>query len=169
MDAGVGLVVGWATAILFACLFVSRGRSSARSMPIVLGLRSVPIVAVLPAPHLAVRSESGWDSHHRCDRCVRAESGPGPSRLRDIPEDLLLITLAYNDSAVVLLRKVRLPTALPSICAALRVSAPLALIGALLADGSRRGRAWDISCSPRRRSRSTASCGRPPPSRPRWP
>jgi ABC-type nitrate/sulfonate/bicarbonate transport system permease component len=96
--------------------------------------RSVPIIAVLPILTLLFgRNLTGTI-------VIVAIVVFAPSLvlvldgLRAAPDDLLALTIAYNASPSMLLRKVRVPTALPSMFAALRIACPLAFIGALLAE-----------------------------------
>jgi ABC-type nitrate/sulfonate/bicarbonate transport system permease component len=54
--------------------------------------------------------------------------------LRWAPRDSLDLCRAYGASHVTTLRKVQVPNALPALLASLRIAAPLALVGALLAE-----------------------------------
>jgi ABC-type nitrate/sulfonate/bicarbonate transport system permease component len=54
--------------------------------------------------------------------------------LRSTPREAIDLCHAYGASAGQTLRKVQLPVALPALFASLRIAAPLALIGALLAE-----------------------------------
>jgi ABC-type nitrate/sulfonate/bicarbonate transport system permease component len=54
--------------------------------------------------------------------------------LRTAPKAAVDLCHAYGADAVTTLRKVQVPTALPALFASLRIAAPLALIGALLAE-----------------------------------
>jgi ABC-type nitrate/sulfonate/bicarbonate transport system permease component len=54
--------------------------------------------------------------------------------LRATPQDSLDLLRAYGASPVHTLLKVKVPSALPSLFASLRIAAPLALVGALLAE-----------------------------------
>ena len=54
--------------------------------------------------------------------------------LRAVPRESLDLMRAYGASRRTTLRKVQFPSALPALFASLRIAAPLALIGALLAE-----------------------------------
>lgn len=54
--------------------------------------------------------------------------------LRSTPREAVDLCHAYGATAGQTLRKVQLPVALPALFASLRIAAPLALIGALLAE-----------------------------------
>jgi ABC-type nitrate/sulfonate/bicarbonate transport system permease component len=54
--------------------------------------------------------------------------------LRAVPASSFDLMRAYGASPYATLRRVQLPSALPSLFAAMRVAAPLALVGALLAE-----------------------------------
>ena len=54
--------------------------------------------------------------------------------LRATPQASIDLCQAYGGSRATTMRKVQLPSALPAVFASLRIAAPLALIGALLAE-----------------------------------
>jgi ABC-type nitrate/sulfonate/bicarbonate transport system permease component len=54
--------------------------------------------------------------------------------LRATPQASIDLFQAYGASQLTTLRKVQLPSALPAVFASLRIAAPLALVGALLAE-----------------------------------
>jgi ABC-type nitrate/sulfonate/bicarbonate transport system permease component len=54
--------------------------------------------------------------------------------LRSAPKAAIDLCHAYGADARTTLRKVQIPTALPALFASLRIAAPLALVGALLAE-----------------------------------
>jgi ABC-type nitrate/sulfonate/bicarbonate transport system permease component len=54
--------------------------------------------------------------------------------LRSAPKAAIDLCHAYGADATTTLRKVQIPTALPALFASLRIAAPLALVGALLAE-----------------------------------
>ena len=98
-------------------------------------LRSVPLVAMTPIIALIFGRGLRVGHDHRRHRHVLP--GPGErvvglaERRRKAALDLCQ---AYGASPVTTLRKVQVPTALPALFASLRIAAPLAIIGALLAE-----------------------------------
>ncbi len=134
VDAGIGLVMGWTVAIALACSFVLWPTVERTLMPLALALRSVPILAVLPALTLTF----GRGLTGTVVIVMIIVFFPTLvivlQALRSVPPDLVAVARAYNSSALTLLRKVRLPLALPAVFASLRIACPGALLGALLAE-----------------------------------
>jgi ABC-type nitrate/sulfonate/bicarbonate transport system permease component len=103
-------------------------------MPIALVLRSVPLVAMAPVITLV------------CGRGLLSVAVIGgivcffPALvnmaygLRSAAKSSLDLMRVYGASKVTTLRKVLIPSAMPSIFAALRINVPAAIIGALLAE-----------------------------------
>lgn len=133
--AGTGFLVGLLVAIAGAVTFrISRGIESAL-MPFATLLRSVPLVAMAPVIFLIAGSGS--------DISVAIIGGivvlfPAlvtiAFGLRAASPQMLDVVSVYGGSIVTAVRKVALPGALPSLFAAIRVSVPGAITGALLAE-----------------------------------
>ena len=134
-DAGVGLLAGASVARARRALrSTCRRRPSQTFMPLAIVLRSVPLV--------------GDDADHRVDLRARPVSVTVIAgivtffpvlvnvslALRSAPKAALDLCQAYGASPVTTLRKVQVPTALPALFASLRIAAPLAIIGAQLAE-----------------------------------
>jgi sulfonate transport system permease protein len=134
LDAGVGLLVGWVLAIGLACAFVLSPTVERVVMPVALAFRSVPILAVLPLLTLIF----GRDLLGTIVIVLIIVFFPTLvlvlQALRSVPADLVAVSHAYNASSATLLRKVRMPLALPSMFASLRIACPSAVLGALLAE-----------------------------------
>jgi ABC-type nitrate/sulfonate/bicarbonate transport system permease component len=103
-------------------------------MPMAMVLRSVPLVAMTPLIVLVF----GRDL-----RAVTVIAGivtffptlvNVTLALRWTPQESLDLCRAYGASPFTTLRKVQVPNALPALLASLRIAAPLALVGALLAE-----------------------------------
>jgi ABC-type nitrate/sulfonate/bicarbonate transport system permease component len=103
-------------------------------MPMAMVLRSVPLVAMTPLIVLVF----GRDL-----RAVTVIAGivtffptlvNVTLALRWTPQESLDLCRAYGASPVETLRRVQVPNALPALLASLRIAAPLALVGALLAE-----------------------------------
>jgi ABC-type nitrate/sulfonate/bicarbonate transport system permease component len=133
-DAGLGLVFGTIIAIVAAIAF-NLWRSVERTfMPIAMVLRSVPLVAMTPVLALV------FGRNLRTVTVVASVVTFFPTlvnftlALRATPKESIDLMRAYGASRYETLRKVQIPNALPALFASLRVAAPLALVGALLAE-----------------------------------
>jgi ABC-type nitrate/sulfonate/bicarbonate transport system permease component len=134
VDAGVGFVVGLAIAFAVAVLFVLSQTVEAAFLPIAMVIRSVPLVAMTPVITLVFgRGLLGTT-------VVSGIVVFFPSLvimvfgLRSAPRQAADLCRAYGGSPLMTLRKVAVPSALPSIFASARIAVPGALIGALLAE-----------------------------------
>jgi ABC-type nitrate/sulfonate/bicarbonate transport system permease component len=133
-DALLGLVAGTIAAIACAIAFYMSQTASSIFMPLAMVLRSVPLVAMTPLivgifgrNLLAVTIISGIVTFFpTLVNMIVA--------LRGTPRESLDLCRAYGASAPATLRKVQIPSALPSLFASLRIAAPLSLVGALLAE-----------------------------------
>ena len=133
-DASVGLLAGTVAAVIFAIIFNLRRSVEQSFMPIAMVLRSVPLVAMTPLIALVFG---------RGLMCVTIVAGivtffptlvNVTLALRATPQASIDLSRAYGASRVTMLRKVQIPSSLPALFASLRVSAPLALVGAVLAE-----------------------------------
>ena len=133
--AGIGFAVGLAIAIIGAVLFrISRGIETAL-MPFATLLRSVPLVAL--APVIFVVFGLGTDTSVAViggivvlfPALVTIAFG-----LRSASQQMLDVVSVYGGSVFTAVRKVALPGALPSLFAAIRISVPGAITGALLSE-----------------------------------
>lgn len=130
-----GFVVGLVVAILGAILFrISKGAESAL-MPVAMLLRSVPLIALAPVIILIF----GFGS----EASVAVIGGivvlfPALVTmvfgLKAASPQMLDVVSVYGGSTLTAVRKVALPGALPSLFAAIRVSVPGAITGALLTE-----------------------------------
>ncbi len=133
-DVVLGMAAGSTVALFFALVFNLRRSVEQAAMPIAMALRSVPLVAMVPLIALVFgRGIAG----------VMVIGGivtffptlvNVTLALRATPRASLDLFRAYGASDVTTLRKVQFPTALPAVFASLRIAAPLALVGALLAE-----------------------------------
>lgn len=133
-DAAVGLVVGTAAALASAIVFNLRRTIEQTFMPMAMVLRSVPLVAMTPLIALIFgRGLMGVT-------VIAAIVTFFPTlvnvtlALRSTPQASIDLFRAYGAGPLTTLRKVQFPSALPAVFASLRIAAPLALIGALLAE-----------------------------------
>jgi ABC-type nitrate/sulfonate/bicarbonate transport system permease component len=133
-DAVVGLVAGTVAALTGAILFNLRRGVEQTFMPVAMVLQSVPLVALTPLIALmfgrgllATTIIAGIVTFFPVLVNVNLA-------LRGVPKDSVDLLHAYGATKWVTLRKVQFPCALPALFASLRIAAPLALIGALLAE-----------------------------------
>lgn len=133
-DAGIGLLAGSLSAVLVAVAFTLWRSVEQTLLPLAMVLRSVPLVAMTPL--IAVIFGRGLAG-------VAVVAGIVtffPTlvnltlALRSTPQEAVDLCHAYGASAAQTLRKVQLPVALPALFSSLRIAAPLALVGALLAE-----------------------------------
>ena len=133
-DAFVGLAAGTIAAVVFAIIFNLRRSVEQTFMPIAMVLRSVPLVAMTPLIALVFG---------RGLMCVTIVAGivtffptlvNVTLALRATPQASIDLSRAYGASRLTMLRKVQIPSSLPALFASLRVAAPLALVGAVLAE-----------------------------------
>ena len=133
--AVTGFLVGLVVAIVGAILFrVSRGIESAL-MPFATLLRSVPLIAM--APVIILIFGFGTDTSVAViggivvlfPALVTIVFG-----LKSASPQMIDVVSVYGGGVLTAVRKVALPSALPSLFAAIRISVPGAVTGALLAE-----------------------------------
>jgi ABC-type nitrate/sulfonate/bicarbonate transport system permease component len=134
LDAVIGLVGGAVAALIAAVGFTLWRGVEQTLLPIAMALRAVPLVAMTPLIALifgrgllAVTIIAGIVTFFPVLVNVSLA-------LRAVPRSALDLMRAYGASPYATLWRVQLPGALPALFAALRVAAPLALVGALLAE-----------------------------------
>jgi len=133
-DAGIGLVLGPTVAVGTAILFNLSKTAERTIMPIAMVLRSVPVVALAPVIVIVF----GRDL--RTVAIISSIVTFFPTlvnvtlALRSTATESIDLMRAYGASRWDTLRKVQFPNAFPALFASLRVAAPLALVGALLAE-----------------------------------
>jgi ABC-type nitrate/sulfonate/bicarbonate transport system permease component len=134
LDAGIGFVAGLTAATLLATGMVLSKGVEAASMPVVMLVRTVPLVAL--APIITLIFGNGF-------ACVAVMSGivvlfPAlvtiAFGLRSVTPQMRDVVHVYGGSSLDVLRRVAYPTALPSVFAAIRISVPGAITGALIAE-----------------------------------
>ncbi|MCU1378540.1 MAG: binding-protein-dependent transport system inner rane component [Acidimicrobiales bacterium] len=133
-DAFLGLLFGTVAAVACAVVFNLSRTLQQLFMPIAMVLRSVPLVAMTPLIVLifgrgltAVTVISGIVTFFPTLVNVALA-------LKATPKESIDLLRAYGASPLSTLLKVQLPSSLPALFASLRIAAPLALVGALLAE-----------------------------------
>jgi ABC-type nitrate/sulfonate/bicarbonate transport system permease component len=139
-DAGIGLIAGTVAAVFCAVIFNLARSVEQTVLPIALVLSSVPLVAMTPLIALifgrglmGVTVIAGIVTFFPTLVNVTLA-------LRRTPEASIDLCHAYGAGPLLTLRKVQFPSALPALFASLRIAAPLALVGALLAEWLATGR-----------------------------
>ncbi len=133
-DALLGLAGGTVAAVGAALGFHLWRLASQAFMPVAMTLRSVPLVAMTPLivgvfgrNLLAVTVIAGIVTFFPTLVNVTLA-------LNGAPREAIDMCRAYGATPRTTLVKVQVPTALPALFASLRIAAPLALVGALLAE-----------------------------------
>jgi ABC-type nitrate/sulfonate/bicarbonate transport system permease component len=133
-DAMLGLFSGAIAGLLCAVVFNLARSVEQAVMPVALAFSAVPLVAMTPLIALifgrglmAVTVIAGIVTFFPVLVNVTLA-------LRSAPAASVDLCTAYGGSQYVTMRKVQFPHAMPALFAALRMAAPLALIGALLAE-----------------------------------
>jgi ABC-type nitrate/sulfonate/bicarbonate transport system permease component len=134
VHAGTGYAAGLIAGVAVAALFVLLPALELALSPLMIALRSVPIIALIPV--LLVLVGRGLPGVIVITTIVTffptlANVQQGLTR---VPADALLLLRSYDASAAVVLWRLRLPTALPAIFASARIAAPAAVLGATLAE-----------------------------------
>jgi ABC-type nitrate/sulfonate/bicarbonate transport system permease component len=134
LDALIGFLAGLAAATALATGMVLSKGVEAASMPVVMLVRTVPLVAL--APIITLIFGNGL-------LCVAVMSGivvlfPAlvtiAYGLRSVTPQMRDVVHVYGGSSWDVLRRVSYPTALPAVFAAVRISVPGAITGALIAE-----------------------------------
>jgi ABC-type nitrate/sulfonate/bicarbonate transport system permease component len=133
-DAIVGMVAGTLAGLVAALAFTLWRPVQQSLLPIAMALRAVPLVAMTPLIALifgrgimAITVVAGIVTFFPVLVNVSLA-------LRAVPSTSVDLLHAYGGSRFSLLFTLQLPSALPALFAATRVAAPLALVGALLAE-----------------------------------
>ncbi len=134
-DAGLGFLVGMAIAFLLAVAFSLSRTVEAGVMPFALFLRTVPLVAL--APVIVLITGSGTATSVAVIAAIVVLFPALASILFGLaqasPQSLDLVSV-FGGGRWTQLTRVTLPSAVPSLFAAARVSVPGAVTGALLAE-----------------------------------
>ncbi|APE36772.1 ABC transporter permease [Nocardia mangyaensis] len=133
-DAGIGFAVGMSAALGGAALALLSREFERSAVPVATLLRSIPLVTL--APILVATFGRGLTMVAITGALVVFFPAfvTIMSGLRGAPRETMDLVRAYGGSETTALRMVALPAALPSLFAALRISVPGALIGALIAE-----------------------------------
>lgn len=134
-DAGIGFAVGMLVAIALALLFTLSRTIETSVMPLALLLRTVPLVSI--APVILLMTGRGTTASVAVIGSI-VVLFPALAAvmygLSSVSKQSLDVVHVYGGGRLSALRKVSLPSALPAVFAAARVSVPGAVTGALLAE-----------------------------------
>jgi len=132
--AVTGFVLGMGTAYLVACVFVLAPIVERGVMPVALALRSVPILATIPLVILVVgRGELATTMTIAVmsffPTLVNVVAG-----LRSARAEVVELLSVYGCSKLTVLRKARVPAAMPSLFASARIAVPASVLGATVVE-----------------------------------
>lgn len=134
-DSALGFVVGMIVAIILAVLFSMSKAVEAGVMPLVLLLRTIPLVSI--APVIILMTGRGTTASVAVIGTIVVLFPALASVLFGLTrasKQSLDVVHVFGGNRLMAMRKVNLPGALPSLFAAARVSVPGAVTGALLAE-----------------------------------
>ena len=133
-DAAIGYVFGSAFAFVVACLFALASIVEQTFMPVALVLRSVPLIAMAPVLTLVFKRGLVVVAVIVGIVCFFPALVNIVYGLRSASRSSVDLMVSYGATKLTILRKVLVPSAMPSIFASLRINVPAAVIGALLAE-----------------------------------
>ena len=134
IDAGFGMVAGLVAAVAVAIVFVLSGTVKRAFLPVAMIVRTVPLVAMTPVITL-IFGRALLATIVICGIVVFFPALVNiVSGLRSASPQAADLVRAYGGSTWTTMRKVMIPSALPSFFTAARISAPAAIVGALLAE-----------------------------------
>lgn len=133
-DAFIGLGVGTVAAIACAVAFNLWRPVERTLMPLAMVLRSVPLIAMTPLIVLIFGRDLKTVAVIGGIVAFFATLVNVNLALRRTPRESLDVCRAYGASRLETMRRVQIPSAVPALMASLRIAAPLALVGALLAE-----------------------------------
>ena len=140
VDAFIGFVFGLLAATTIAIVFQLNKGVEAALMPIALLLRSVPLIAFAPVI-IMIFGRDFWTTAVMGGIVVLFPALVTIAfGLRSASPQMTDVVTVYGGKATTALRKVALPSSLPAYFAAVRISVPGAITGALLAEWLATGR-----------------------------
>jgi NitT/TauT family transport system permease protein len=133
-EAIAGFVIGNIVSIAVAFIVTVSRSARAGIMPVALAIKSVPMVAITPLITLAVGFGHATVITVAAVVCFFPTLVNVSRGLAAAPRSSLELMHLVNAGPVQTFRKVRMPYALPYLFTALRITAPAALGGAMLAE-----------------------------------
>lgn len=133
-DAGLGFVVGMTVSVLVAVSFVLSRTVERTFLPVAMAVRSVPVIAMTPVLVLMF----GFSARAVLAVVFIVVFFPTlvlvSYGLRSASSEAFDLLAVYDADPVTVFRKVRVPSALPSLFAAARIAGPGSIVGALLGE-----------------------------------
>jgi NitT/TauT family transport system permease protein len=133
-EATLGLLVGSALAILLAVLMSHSQVAERTVMPLALSLKMTPLVAIGPVLVIALGFGTEPKVAMAALLCFFPTLVNAITGFRDVNPGALEFMRSLHASSWQVFWKLRLPSALPYLFAALKVTYPLALTGAVVAE-----------------------------------
>jgi ABC-type nitrate/sulfonate/bicarbonate transport system permease component len=133
-EATLGLLVGSTLAIALAVVMAHSRTAERTVMPLALSLKMTPLVAVGPVLVIALGFGTEPKVAMAALLCFFPTLVNAITGFRDVNGGALDFMRSLNASAWQVFWKLRLPSALPYLFAALKVTYPLALTGAVVAE-----------------------------------
>lgn len=134
VDAAIGFATGLALAIVIAALFMLSKGAEAALMPVAMLFRSVPLIAMAPVLILIFGRQSATVAAMGAIVVLFPALVTIVSGLRSASPAMTDLVAVYGGGKWKTLRLVAYPSSLPSFFAAVRISIPGAITGALLAE-----------------------------------
>ncbi len=133
-DAALGFVAGMVAAVVLACTIVLSRSAEATIMPVAMLLRSVPLIAMTPVISMVFGRGTVTVAVIAGIVVLFPALVTIVFGLRSTSSQLHDVVAVYGGSTWARLRTVDLPSAVPSFFAAVRISVPGAITGALIAE-----------------------------------
>lgn len=133
-DAGIGFIAGMLAAVLLSVSIVLSRPAESAIMPVALLLRSVPLIAMTPVIRMIFGNGITTIAIVAGIVVLFPALVTIVFGLRSTSPQMHDVVAVYGGSPAMALRKVDIPSALPSVFAAVRISVPGAITGALIAE-----------------------------------
>lgn len=134
LDAAIGFVAGLVAAVVLACVIVLSRAAESTIMPVAMLLRSVPLIAMTPVISMVFGRGTVTVAVIAGIVVLFPALVTIVFGLRSTSRQMHDVVAVYGGTAWTALRKVDLPSSLPAFFAAVRISVPGAITGALIAE-----------------------------------
>jgi ABC-type nitrate/sulfonate/bicarbonate transport system permease component len=140
VDASIGFAAGLAAAFILAALFLLLRGVEQTLMPIAVLLQSVPLIAIAPIIILIFGRDVTTTAVMGGLVVLFPALVTLMFGLRSASPQMLDLVTVFGGNSMTALTKVAIPSALPSLFSAIRISVPGAITGAMLAEWLASGR-----------------------------